>query len=77
MAASVEGKADKKLASKVATAEKKLATAKAEAMENLNTVAAEAALEAVKGLTGLKATKAQAEKVVKAAAKAMAPQEVN
>ena len=76
-AASVEGKADKKLASKVATAEKKLATAKAEAMENLNTVAAEAALEAVKGLTGLKATKAQAEKVVKAAAKAMAPQEVN
>ena len=76
-AASVEGKADKKLASKVATAEKKLATAKAEAMENLNTVAAEAALEAVKGLTGLKATKAQAEKVVKAAAKAMAPQEAN
>lgn len=76
-AASVEGKADKKLANKVAAAEKKLATAKAEAMENLNTVAAEAALEAVKGLTGLKATKAQAEKVVKAAAKAMAPQEVN
>ena len=76
-AAFIEGKADKKLASKVATAEKKLATAKVEAMENLNKVAAEAALEAVEGLTGLKATKAQAEKVVKAAAKAMAPQEAN
>ena len=76
-AAAVEDKADKRLARKVAMAEKKLATAKAEAMENLNTVAAEAALEAVKGLTGLKATKAQAEKAVKAAAKAMAPQEIN
>jgi F-type H+-transporting ATPase subunit b len=76
-AASVEGKAAKKLASKGATAEKKLATAKAEAMENLNTVAAEAALDAVKGLTGITATKAQAEKAVKAAAKAMVPQESN
>ena len=76
-AAAVEGKADKKLASKVASAEKKLAEAKAEAMENLNTVAAEAALDAVKGLTGLKATKAQADKIVKATAKAMAPQEAN
>ena len=76
-AAAVEDKADKRLARKVAMAEKKLATAKAEAMENLNPVAAEAALEAVKGLTGLKATKAQAEKAVKAAAKAMAPQEIN
>ena len=37
----------------------------------------EAALDAVKGLTGLKVTKAQAEKVVKAAAKAMASQEAN
>ena len=76
-AASVESKADKKLASKVATAEKKLATAKAEAMENLNTVAAEAALDAVKGLTGLNATKAQGENVIKAAAKAMVPKEAN
>ena len=73
----LEGKADKKVVSKVTSAEKKLAAAKAEAMENLNTVAAEAALEAVKGLTGLKATKAQAEKVVKTAAKAMDPQEAN
>ncbi len=76
-AASVEGKADKKLASKVATAEKKLAAAKAEAMENLNTVAAEVALEAVEGLTGLKATKLQAEKVVNATTKTMAPKEAN
>jgi F0F1-type ATP synthase membrane subunit b/b' len=66
-----------KLASKVASAEKKLAEAKAEAMDNLNTVAAEAALDAVKGLTGLKATKSQADKIVKATAKAMAPQEAN
>jgi len=76
-AATVEGKAAKKLASKVAEAEKKLAEARSEAMENLNTVAAEAALQAVQGLTGMKATKAQAEKTVKAVAKAMAPQEAN
>ncbi len=76
-AALVEEKADKKLANKAATAEKKLARAKIEAMENLNDVAAEAALEAVKGLTGIKITKTQAEKVVKAAAKEMAPQEAN
>ena len=51
--------------------------AKAEAMENLNTVAAEVALDAVKGLTGLKATKAQADKIVKATGEAMAAQETN
>ncbi len=76
-AASVEQKASKKLASRIATAEKKLAATKAEAMENLNIVAAEAALDAVKELTGLKATKIQAEKTVKAAAAAMFPQEIN
>lgn len=75
-AASVERKADRKLASKIGSAEKKLAITKAEAMKNLNIVAAEAALDAVKELTGLKATKAQAEKMVKAAAKAIAAQEV-
>ena len=76
-AASVEGKADKKLASRVASAEQNLAAARNEAMENLNTVAAEAALDAVNTLVGLKATKAQAEKIVKDAAKAIAPQEAD
>ena len=76
-AVAVEGKANKKLASKLSSAEKKLAKAKAEAMENLNTVATEAALDAVKELTGLKATKAQADKIVKANGEAMAAQETN
>lgn len=73
----VKGKSDKKLASKVAAAEKKLGAAKAEAMKNLNSVAAEAALDAVSELTGINATKAQAEKVVKSIAKSIASQEAN
>tara|TARA_B100000575_G_scaffold240747_1_gene203594 strand:+ start:196 stop:825 length:630 start_codon:yes stop_codon:yes gene_type:complete len=73
----LERKADKKLASRVTSAEKKLASAKADALENLNKVATEAALDAVKTLVGLKATAAQAEKIVEGAAKAIAPQEAN
>ncbi len=76
-AALVEGKAANKLASKVAAAEKKLGAAKAGAIENLNTVAAEAALDAVRRLTSLKVTKPQADDIVKATAKSMAPRESN
>jgi F-type H+-transporting ATPase subunit b len=76
-ASAAEQKAASKLATKVAAAEKKLGEARGEALDNLNAVAAEAALDAVKSLTGLKATKAQAEKTVKSIAKAMAPQESN
>ncbi len=76
-ASAAEQKAASKLATKVAAAEKKLGEARGEALDNLNAVAAEAALDAVKSLTGLKATKAQAEKTVKSIAKAMAPQQSN
>lgn len=75
-AEAAEAKVAKKLATKVTSAETKLSAARAEAMENLNTVAAEAAIDAVAQLTGIKATKAQAEKTVKAMAKAMT-QEAN
>ena len=76
-AATVDAKAAKKLLTKVTAAETKLAAARAEAMESLHAVAADAALDAVKGLTGFKTTKAQAEKTVKSVAKAMTPQEAN
>ena len=55
---------------KLATAEKKLNTMRDEAMANLNDVAVEAAQETVKQMIGLKATKAEVTKQVKAAAKA-------
>lgn len=70
-------KVAKKLATKAAAADTKLAAARAEAMENLNAIAAEVALDAVQQLTGLKATKVQAEKSVKTLAKAMNAQEAN
>ena len=54
----------------LATAEKKLAEMRDEAMANLNDVATEAAQETVKQLIGVKATKAEVTKQVKAAAKA-------
>ena len=76
-AEAAEAKVAKKLATKVATAETKLAEARAEAMDNLNGVAAEAAIEAVQQLAGIKATKAQADKAVKSAAKSLASQEAN
>jgi len=46
-------------------------------MESLNAVAVEAAIAATQQLTGIKATKAQAEKTVKSLAKTMTPQESN
>ena len=70
-------KLSKKLATKAQAAEAKLAKTRAEAMENLNAVAVEAAIAATQHLTGIKATKAQAEKTVKSLAKTMTPQESN
>ena len=67
----------KKLATKAQAAEAKLVKARAEAMENLNAVAVEAAIAATQHLTGIKATKSQAEKTVKSLAKTMTPQESN
>ena len=70
-------KAAKKMATKVANAETKLAAARAEAEDNLVAVATEAAMDTAKQLAGVKATKAQAEKAVKAAAKTIAASETN
>ena len=67
-------KAAKKMATKIAAAETKLAAARSEAEGNIVAVAAEAAMDAAQHLAGVKATKAQAEKAVKAAAKANAAQ---
>ena len=69
-----EAKAAKKMATKIAAAETKLAAARSEAEGNIVTVAAEAAMDTAQQLAGVKATKAQAEKAVKAAAKANAAQ---
>ena len=68
--AAAEAEMAKKLAKKLATAEKKLATMRDEAMANLNDVATEVAQETVQQLIGVKATKAEVAKQVKAAAKA-------
>ena len=67
-------KAAKKMATKIAAAETKLAAARSEAEGNIVTVAAEAAMDTAQQLAGVKATKAQAEKAVNAAAKANAAQ---
>ena len=69
-----EAKTAKKMATKIAAAETKLAAVRSEAEVNIFTVAAEAAMDAAQHLAGVKATKAQAEKAVKAAAKANASQ---
>ena len=76
-AEAANAKLSKKLATKAQAAEVKLAKARTEAMESLNAVAVEAAIAATQHLTGIKATKAQAEKTVKSLAKTMAPQESN
>lgn len=70
--AAAEADMAKKLAKKLATAESKLQTMRDDALANLNDVATEAAQETVKQLIGVKATKAEITKQVKAAAKAAA-----
>ena len=63
------------MATKIGKAETALAEARAEAEGNLTAIAAEAAIEAATQVAGVKATKAQADKAVKAAAKTMVAQE--
>jgi len=72
---SAEKKAAKKMATKIGKAESALAEARAEGEKNLTDIAAEAAIDAATQIAGVKVTKAQADKVVKAAAKSMAVQE--
>ena len=74
-AEAAEAKAGKRMATKVGKAETKLAADRKEAEGNITAVAAEAAIDAAAQIAGVKATKAQAEKAVKATAKAMAAQE--
>jgi len=71
---SAAAKAAKRMATKVGKAETKLAADRAEAESNITDVAAEAAIEAAAQIAGVKASKAQAAKAVKAAAKGMAGQ---
>ena len=70
-----EARAAKRMATKVGKAEKKLAEDRAAAEANLAAIAAEAAIAAAGQITGVKATKAQADKAVKASAAALAGQE--
>ena len=72
-----EAKAAKRMATKIGKAETKLAADRAEAEGNITAVAAEAAIDTAAQIAGVKATKAQAEKAVKAAAKDLAMQEAN
>ena len=70
-----EAKAAKRMATKIGKAETKLAADRAEAEGNITAVAAEAAIDTAAQIAGVKATKAQAEKAVKAVAKDLATQE--
>ena len=70
-----ESKAGKRMATKIGKAETKLAADRAEAEGNITAIAAEAAIDTAAQIAGVKATKAQAEKAVKAVAKDLAMQE--
>jgi F-type H+-transporting ATPase subunit b len=70
-----EAKAGKRMATKIGKAETKLAADRAEAEGNIIAIAAEAAIDTAAQIAGVKATKAQAEKAVKAVAKDLAMQE--
>lgn len=70
-----EAKAAKRMATKIGKAETKLAADRADAEGNITAVAAEAAIDTAAQIAGVKATKAQAEKAVKAVAKDLATQE--
>ena len=62
--------ASKRLASKVAKAEEEIAKARSEAFREIDSVATDGAIEAAKSLADLTVAKADADKAVKAAAKA-------
>ena len=70
-----EARAAKRMAAKVGKAEDKLAKDRAEAESNLAAVAVEAAMAAAAQIAGVKATRPQAEKAVKASAAKLAGQE--
>lgn len=70
-----EARAAKRMAAKVGKAEDKLAKDRAEAESNLAAVAVEAAMAAAAQIAGVKATRPQAEKAVKASAAKLAAQE--
>jgi F-type H+-transporting ATPase subunit b len=70
-----EKKAAKRMATKIGKAETALGEARAEAESNLTAIAAEAAMDAATQIAGVKVTKAQADKAVKATAKTMVAQE--
>ena len=71
-----EKKATKKMATRIGKAETALAEARAEAESNLTAIATEAAIAAATQVAGVKPTKAQADKAVKAAAKTLVAQGV-
>ena len=70
-----EAKAGKRMATKIGKAETTRAADRAEAEGNITAIAAEAAIDTAAQIAGVKATKAQAEKAVKAVAKDLAMQE--
>ena len=72
-----EAKAAKRMATKIGKAKTRLAADRTEAEGNITAVAAEAAIDTAAQIVGVKATKAQAEKAVKAAAKYLAAQEAS
>jgi len=61
----------KKLATKISKAESRILDAKATALKELDDIAAESAVDAAASLTGIKITKTDAKKAVKAAAKSL------
>ncbi|MEL0195750.1 MAG: hypothetical protein VW870_01815 [Rhodobiaceae bacterium] len=69
-----ETKAAKKMATRIGKAETALAEARAEAESNLTAIATEAAIAAATQVAGVKPSKAQADKAVKAAAKTLVAQ---
>ena len=69
--------AAKRLATKIAKAETKIMESRAEALKELDDVASASAVDAVASLAGIKLTKTDAKKAVKAAAKAMPQMEQN
>jgi F-type H+-transporting ATPase subunit b len=71
-----EKKAARKMATRIGKAETALAEARAEAESNLTAIATEAAIAAATQVAGVKPTKAQADKAVKAAAKTLVAQGV-
>jgi len=61
----------KKLATKISKAESRIMEARATALKELDDIAASSAIDAAASLTGIKVTKTDANKAVKAAAKSM------